>query len=63
VDLDEVTFLDSSGVAVLLLARRLALAAGGGCLIQRASPQIIGQLGIAGLTQLFGLRGAERRQR
>jgi anti-anti-sigma factor len=56
VDLTEVTALDSSGVALLLLTRRLAIRSGAGFRVQGAGPEILQHLHLAGLTALFGLR-------
>jgi anti-anti-sigma factor len=61
VDLSEVTFLDSSGVSVLVAVRRMITRTGGACLVERATPPVLAQLALAGLTQLFGLRAAQRR--
>src|SRR5688572_11937773 len=61
VDLSEVTFLDSSGISVLVAARRMITRNGGACLIERATPQVLAELALAGLTQIFGLRAAQRR--
>jgi anti-anti-sigma factor len=61
-DLSDVTFLDSSGVAVLIVTRRLAQRLNADCLIDDASPAVLEHLRLAGLTHLFGLRGVERRR-
>ncbi|RZU53813.1 anti-anti-sigma factor [Krasilnikovia cinnamomea] len=58
-DLTEVTALDSSGVALLVLARRLAVRSGAEFQVRGASPEIRQHLHMAGLTTLFGLPPAE----
>ncbi|MCA2219090.1 ATP-binding protein [Jidongwangia harbinensis] len=56
VDLTEVTALDSSGVALLILTRRLAHRSGVDFRVRGASPEILQHLHLVGLTALFGLR-------
>ncbi|MDI6105212.1 STAS domain-containing protein [Actinoplanes sp. NEAU-A12] len=55
VDLSEVTSLDSSGVALLLLIRRRVLRAGKAFRLHGARPEVRRHLDLAGLTMLFGL--------
>jgi len=55
VDLEAVTFLDSSGIAVLVIAHRLATAAGAGFTVRNASPAVYEHLRLTGLTELFGM--------
>ncbi|WIM99793.1 ATP-binding protein [Actinoplanes oblitus] len=55
VDLTEVTALDSSGVALLLLIRRRALRAGKTFQLYGAAPAVAGHLHLAGVTSLLGL--------
>ncbi len=55
-DLADVTFLDSSGVAVLVMVRRAAQRVGADCLIDHAGPGVREHLRLAGLTHLFGIR-------
>jgi anti-anti-sigma factor len=59
VDLSEVTALDSSGVALLLLTRRLATRSGAQFGVRGAGPEVLEHLQMAGLTGLFGLRAAD----
>jgi len=56
VDLTEVTALDSSGVALLILTRRLATRSGADFRVHGAGPEILQHLHMAGLTALFRLR-------
>ena len=53
VDLGDVTFMDSIGVAVLLSARRAAESVGCCLLVTSASPMIARLFGITGLTDLL----------
>lgn len=53
-DLREVTFMDTTGVAVLLKARRRALEAGHRFTVKSASPTIQRLLEITGLASLLG---------
>ena len=55
VDLNAVTALDSSGIALLLLLRRRALRAGVAFQLHGARPEIWQHLNLTGLTRLFGL--------
>jgi anti-sigma B factor antagonist len=55
VDLSAVTFLDSSGIAVLVIAHRLATAAKARFLVENASPAVHEHLRLTGLTELFGM--------
>ena len=63
IDLSEVTFLDSSGLGMLLAVRRDADRNGGGCLVERGNELVFARLDLAGLAQVFGLRAAARRLR
>src|SRR4051812_3563214 len=58
VDLSDVTSLDSSGVALLVLLQRLA---GGvpGFVLERTSPEVRRHLDGVGLTRLLGLQAPE----
>jgi len=53
VDLHEVTFLDSSGIGVLISAMKAASAAGAGFRVLAPNPKVLSQLEITGLTELF----------
>src|SRR5690349_24706405 len=55
VDLAGVTFLDSSGIAVLVVAHRMAGAAGAGYTVVNASPGVYEHLRLTGLAELFGV--------
>lgn len=55
VDLSAVTFLDSSGIAVLVIAHRLAAAAAAAFVVEHASPAVYEHLRLTGLTELFGI--------
>jgi anti-anti-sigma factor len=55
VDLGAVTFLDSSGIAVLVVAHRLAGAAGASYMVVNASPGVYEHLRLTGLAELFGV--------
>jgi anti-anti-sigma factor len=59
VDLTEVASLDSSGVALLILMRRLATRSGAELDVQGAGPEIRQHLHMAGLTTLLGLPSAD----
>ncbi|GAB1639858.1 hypothetical protein KRMM14A1259_02810 [Krasilnikovia sp. MM14-A1259] len=59
IDLTEVTALDSSGAALLVLTRRLATRSGAEFHVQGARPEILQHLHMMGLTTLFGLRSAD----
>ncbi|MBE2316046.1 STAS domain-containing protein [Solirubrobacter sp. CPCC 204708] len=54
IDLSEVAFMDTTGVAVLLKARRQALEAGCRFTVKAASPTIQRLLEITGLATLLG---------
>lgn len=60
VDLTEVTFLDSSGIGVLITAMRAAGGVGAGFHVEHPNPNVFDQLGMAGLLEAFGLASAER---
>jgi anti-anti-sigma factor len=53
VDLREVTFLDSSGIGVLISAMKAARAAGADYRVLGPNPKVLAQLEITGLTELF----------
>jgi len=53
VDLTEVTFLDSSGIGVLISAMKAASAFGAGYRVDGANPKVLDQLRITGLIDLF----------
>lgn len=53
VDLSEVTFLDSSGIGVLVIAFKVAQAAGASYTLRGPDPKIFDQLEITGLLDLF----------
>jgi anti-sigma B factor antagonist len=55
VDLGGVTFLDSSGIAVLVVAHRMAGAAGAGYTVVNATPGVYEHLRLTGLAELFGV--------
>ena len=55
VDLAEVTSMDSSGVALLILVRRLAVRAAIEFRVLGASPEVLRHLEMVGLTAMFGL--------
>ncbi|GAB1691122.1 ATP-binding protein [Krasilnikovia sp. M28-CT-15] len=59
VDLTAAAALDSSGVALLVLTRRLATRCGAEFQLHGAGPEIVQHLHMAGLTTLFGLRPAD----
>src|SRR3954452_17584468 len=54
-DLGEVTFLDSSGIGVLVAAMRAADAAGAGFRVERANHNVYDQLESTGLAHAFGM--------
>jgi anti-sigma B factor antagonist len=58
VDLSEVTFLDSSGIGVLISAMKAARTADAEYLVVGASPIVLDQLEITGLVELFPVRPA-----
>jgi anti-anti-sigma factor len=55
IDLAAVTFLDSSGIAVLVIAHRLATAANARYRVVNPSPAIYEHLRLTGLADLFGV--------
>lgn len=55
VDLGAVTFLDSSGIAVLVVAHRLASGAGAKYTVVNANPAVYEHLRLTGLAELFGV--------
>jgi anti-sigma B factor antagonist len=55
IDLKAVTFLDSSGIAVLVIARRLATAANARCTLINPTPAVYEHLRMTGLAELFGV--------
>src|SRR5689334_20222844 len=55
VDLREVTFLDSSGIGVLISAMKAARAAGADYRVLAPNPKVLSQLEITGLTELFNV--------
>src|SRR4051794_19528548 len=55
VDLGGVTFLDSSGIAVLVVVHRLAGSVGAGYTVVNASPAVFEHLRLTGLAELFGV--------
>jgi anti-sigma B factor antagonist len=55
VDLAEVTFLDSSGIGVLVTAMRAADEADAAYLVENPSPNVFDQLQTTGLVEAFGL--------
>ena len=55
VDLGEVTFLDSSGLAVLVNAMKAAEAVGAAYRVEQPNLKVTDQLRITGLLQPFGL--------
>ena len=57
VDLSDVSFCDSTGIAVLLHARQQLAAAGRKLLIARPSPSVTRVLEVAGVDALFDNRG------
>lgn len=55
VDLAAVTFLDSSGIGVLVNVMKAAHAAQAGYRVEHPSPKVHDQLRITGLLEVFGL--------
>jgi anti-sigma B factor antagonist len=55
VDLEAVTFLDSSGIGVLIQAMKAAVAIGAAFRVEEPNDQVFDQLGISGLLEPFGL--------
>src|SRR5436305_13838045 len=55
VDLSEVTFLDSSGIGVLVTALRAAKEVSAAFRVDHPNPYILDQLDAAGLVELFGM--------
>lgn len=55
IDLKAVTFLDSSGIAILVIARRLATAANARCTLANPTPAVYEHLRMTGLAELFGV--------
>src|SRR5262245_25710296 len=55
VDLAEVSFLDSSGIGVLVQAMQAAEQVGAGFRVERACDKVADQLHISGLLEAFGL--------
>ncbi len=53
VDLAAVTFLDSSGIGVLVHALKVADASGAGFRVRGPGPKVLDQLRITGLDELF----------
>ena len=58
VDLRDVTFLDSSGIGVLISAMKAARGAGADYRVLAPNPKVLSQLEITGLTELFNVSGA-----
>lgn len=55
IDLDEVTFLDSSGIGVLIITSQLAVSLGAEFQVVRPSRNVFEQLRLTGLVDLFGI--------
>jgi anti-sigma B factor antagonist len=55
VDMSDVTFLDSSGVAVLVNAKRAAEAVGASYRVERPNQKVLDQLRMMGLLEPFGI--------
>jgi anti-anti-sigma factor len=55
VELSEVTFFDSAGIAVLVVTRRLACKLDAPCTMSGASPEVYEHLRLAGLVELWGI--------
>jgi anti-sigma B factor antagonist len=55
VDLAAVTFLDSSGIAVLVIVHRLAGSVGARYSVVHANPTVYEHLRLTGLAELFGV--------
>jgi anti-anti-sigma factor len=58
VDLANVPFLDSSGVAVLVSAHRLATSIGAEYVVERPTPAVYEHLRLTGVAELFGITGS-----
>jgi anti-sigma B factor antagonist len=58
IDLTEVTFLDSSGIGVLVHGMKEARSADAQFLVRGASPKVLDQLRITGLVELFPVEAA-----
>ena len=54
-DLGDVTFMDSTGLAALLHLRQVGSLRGADTTIERASPQVVKLIALAGLTEVFKL--------
>ncbi|MDI6098743.1 STAS domain-containing protein [Actinoplanes sp. NEAU-A12] len=59
VDVAEVSFLDSSGLGVLVAALRVATDCGAVFRVERPNANVYGQLEIAGLLEIFGLADSD----
>jgi anti-sigma B factor antagonist len=57
-DLTEVTFLDSSGIGVLVNAMKAAHAVNADFRVRGPNPKVLDQLRITGLVDLFGVEAA-----
>lgn len=55
VDLDAVTFLDSSGIGVLIITSQLAVSLGAEFTVVRPGRNVFEQLRLTGLVDLFGI--------
>jgi len=55
VDLSGVTFLDSSGIGVLVIAHKATVAAGATYQVTGPNPEVYEQLRLTGLVDLFGI--------
>lgn len=58
VDMSDVTFLDSSGIGVLVRMMRTAGELGAAYRVQRTEPKVYDQLQAAGLLEAFGIAQA-----
>jgi anti-sigma B factor antagonist len=58
IDLHGVTFLDSSGIGVLVHVMNLAEERGASFRVERPGPKVLDQLHMSGLTEIFGLAEA-----
>jgi anti-sigma B factor antagonist len=58
VEMGEVTFLDSSGIAVLVNAMRAAESVGASYRVENPSLKVLDQLRITGLLEPFGIVGS-----
>jgi anti-sigma B factor antagonist len=56
IDLSEVTFLDSSGIGVLISGMKAAREVAAGYRVDSPSPRVLDQLRITGLTELLSVR-------